>query len=165
MGEVWRAVAEGPGGVEKAVAVKVIKPERARDPAFVRMFEEEAKVSFLLTHGNVVQTYDAGRVDNRYFIAMELVEGTTLERILARCRKVGQPLPDRHVLYVAAEALSGLEYAHGARDAHGKPLGVVHRDISPSNLFVSRMGEVKVGDFGIAVSTLGERGTVAGTFK
>ncbi len=165
MGEVYRAVAVGPGGVEKPVALKVMKPFLSDDPKFVQMFEEESKVSFLLVHGNVVQTYDVGKVDDRWFIAMEFVDGTTLEAVLERCRKVGQPLAHRHAIYVAVEALRGLEYAYRAKDARGIALAVVHRDISPGNLFVSRAGEVKVGDFGIAQSSLGARHTVSGTLK
>jgi serine/threonine protein kinase len=165
MGEVYRAVAIGPGGVEKPVALKVMKPFLSDDPAFVRMFEEESKVSFLLVHGNVVQTYDVGKVDDRWFIAMELVDGTTLDAILDKCRTLEQPLPHRHAIYVAVEALRGLDYAQNAKDARGRALGVVHRDISPGNLFVSHSGEVKVGDFGIALSSLGARHTMAGTVK
>src|SRR5262245_22923414 len=165
MGEVYRAVAVGMGGIERPVAVKVMKKDLASEPGFVRMFEEEAKVSFLLVHGNVVQTYDVGRIDDRYFIAMELVDGMTLAALLERCRRLEQPLPQRHVVHIATQALRGLDYAHRARDARGVPLGVVHRDVSPTNLFVSREGEVKIGDFGIAMSSLRSSRTLAGTIK
>jgi serine/threonine-protein kinase len=166
MGEVYRAVATGLGDVEKPVAIKLLKPDLAKEPDFVKMFEEEAKVSFLLTHGNVVQTFDVGRIDDRYFIAMELVRGMTLAALLDRCRKtLGQPLPFRHALYVASEALRGLDYAHRAKDGNGRPLGIVHRDVSPTNLFVSEEGEVKVGDFGIALSSLRSSRSRAGTVK
>jgi serine/threonine protein kinase len=165
MGEVYRAVALGVGGIERPVAVKVMKKDLASEAGFVRMFEEEAKVSFLLTHGNVVQTYDVGRIDDRYFIAMELVDGLTLSALLEKCRRLSQPLPQRHAIHVATQALRGLDYAHRARDTAGAPLGIVHRDVSPANLFVSRSGEVKVGDFGIALSALRGTKTLAGTIK
>jgi len=166
MGDVYRAVAQGLGDVEKAVAIKLLKPELAKDPDFVRMFEEEAKVSFLLGHTNVVQTFDVGRIDDRYFIAMELVDGMTLATLLDRCRgTLGQPLPFRHALTVASESLRGLDYAHRAKDGNGRALGIIHRDVSPTNVFVSSEGEVKVGDFGIALSALRSSRSRAGTVK
>jgi serine/threonine protein kinase len=154
---VYRAAATGIGGIDKVVALKVVRREMARDPLFVSMFVEEAKVALCLAHANVVQSFDVGRVDDRYFLAMEFVEGVDLATVLRR--NGGEPLPEEVVLRVAVETLQGLHYAHRARAPDGHALAVVHRDVSPQNLLVSWEGEVKIADFGVAKSVLKSSGT------
>jgi len=154
MGEVYRAVRVTADGFEKPVALKVIRRDLAADQAFARRFLDEARVAMSLSHGNVVQSFDVGRLDDRWFIAMELVDGLDLATLLAGRTA---PLPWSVVLLVALEALKGLDHAHRQRGADGGRLGLVHRDVSPGNLLLSREGEVKLADFGIAVATLEAR--------
>jgi serine/threonine-protein kinase len=137
------------GGVRLCV-VKQILPGLARDPSFSDMLVHEAKLAARLNHGNVVQVFDLGRESERLFIAMEYVEGFDLNDLLRRCSRAKVPFPFELGLHVVREALRGLDYAHRRVDEEGKALGIVHRDVSPSNLLVSFEGEVKVCDFGIA---------------
>lgn len=152
MGEVFRATMISDAGVEKRVALKLLhavddnrSADDNRGVARDAEFLEEAKIAMAMSHGNIVQTFDAGHRDGRPFLAMELVDGTDLSALIAR-----GPIPVPHALTIAAEALRGLDYAHRLRSPEGTPLDVVHRDISPANLLVSNDGEVKVADFGIA---------------
>lgn len=149
MGEVYRARMTTTTGLDKLVALKVIRSDLVADAAFVELFVREAKVAIGMSHGNIVQAFDVGRVGERWFIAMELVDGVDLGTIL---RSRGKPLELAHALTIAVEALKGLDYAHRRRDESGRPLGIVHRDISPQNILVSREGEVKIADFGVAKS-------------
>ena len=166
MGEVYRGVDVGYGGIERPVAVKLIAPALALDPGLKRQFVDEAKLSYLLCHQNVIGVRDVGEIDGRFYIAMEWVDGADLGTILARLKAAaGQPLPLRFACLVAVEAARGLDYAHRARDAAGQPLHLVHRDISPSNLLVSFEGEIKVSDFGIARSRLREVTSMPGGLK
>jgi serine/threonine protein kinase len=166
MGEVYRGVDVGYGGIERPVAVKLIAPGLALDPGLKRQFVDEAKLSYLLCHQNVIGVRDVGEIDGRFYIAMEWVDGADLGTLLGRLRtQAGQPLPLRFACLVAVEAARGLDYAHRARDAAGQPLHLVHRDISPSNLLVSFEGEVKVSDFGIARSRLREVTSLPGGLK
>jgi serine/threonine-protein kinase len=166
MGEVYRGLDVGLGGVERPVAVKLIAPELARDPALRQQFVDEGRLSFVLCHQNVVQVRDAGEIDGHFFIAMEWVDGADLGTILHRLRaEANQPLPLRYACLVAVEAARGLDYAHRASDAAGRPLHLVHRDVSPSNLLVSFEGEIKVSDFGIARSRLREWASLPGVLK
>jgi len=144
MGVVYRATMRTETGVEKRVALKLVREDLAADPAFVEMFMGEARIAMAMSHANVVHSFDAGHLEGKPFLAMELVEGTDLGSLLD-----AGPLPLELALTVATEALKGLDYAHRL-EAKGRPLGVVHRDVSPSNLLLSREGEVKVADFGIA---------------
>ena len=164
MGEIYRATpAEG---MPKPVALKVIRPEVDADPTLRSMFESEARVALALSHANVVQTFEVERTDGRLFLAMEHVDGLDLSRLLRTVQRVlAQPLPWRHVLLIACQALEGLDYAHRRRGDDGRPLGIVHRDISPSNILVSCEGEVKIADFGVAVSTLRTHRSMVGTLK
>src|SRR5580658_7844833 len=137
-------------GVSRRCVVKQIVPELANDATFSDMLVHEAKLAARLSHANVVQVFDLGREDGRLFIAMEYVEGFDLNDLLRRCARANVPLPLELAVHVVREALKGLDYAHRRTDDEGKPLGIVHRDVSPSNLLVSFEGEVKVCDFGIA---------------
>jgi serine/threonine protein kinase len=151
MAEVWRARLLGEAGVTKPVLIKKVLPEYATDEAFVAMFINEARISATLSHGNIAQVYDFGRVDGEYFLAMEYVDGQPLHRILKRALRSGLPgIPVPLAVFIALEMCRGLHYAHTRKDSSGKLLGIVHRDISPDNVLISYEGQVKIVDFGIA---------------
>jgi serine/threonine-protein kinase len=150
MAEIYLARQATELGATRLCVVKQILPGLAGDPKFSEMLVHEAKLAARLSHANVVQVFDLGRADGRLFIAMEYVEGFDLNDLLRRCSRAKVPLPFELGVHVVREALRGLDYAHRRMDDDGKPLGIVHRDVSPSNLLVSFEGEVKVCDFGIA---------------
>ena len=132
------------------VAVKRLLPSLTGDPASVESFIREADLSTQLDHPNIVKVLDVGIAEGTYYIVMELVDGRDLAQILRRCKQRGIPLPIDFAVYLGKVLLEALAYAHMAVDASGTPLGIVHCDVSPSNLFISRMGEIKLGDFGVA---------------
>ncbi len=156
MAEVFKAKSFGVEGFEKIVVIKRILPRLARYKSFVDMFIREAKVVVRLSHANVVQVFDLGRVDGApdeppsYYMAMEYVAGMDLATLLERCKTTGIRPPPGLAIHVAAEVAKGLDHAHRRRDEHNQPLGLVHRDVSPQNILLSWEGEVKVTDFGIA---------------
>ncbi|WP_407667021.1 protein kinase domain-containing protein [Myxococcus guangdongensis] len=151
MAETWRALLLGAAGVTKPVLIKKVLPEFADDDAFISMFISEARISASLSHGNVAQVFDFGMMDGQYFLAMELVDGQPLNRVLKRGARMGLPrLPIPLAVYVALEMCRGLNYAHTRTNEKGVPLGIVHRDISPDNVLISYEGQVKIVDFGIA---------------
>lgn len=150
MAEVFKAKSHGVEGFEKILVIKRILPELSSQPAFVDMFIGEAKISVSLTHANIVQVFDLGRADDQYFIAMEHVAGCDLSTLLAKAHAAGRALPQEIAVYVASELAKGLDYAHRRKDGNLRPLGIVHRDVSPGNVLVSFEGEVKLTDFGIA---------------
>ena len=165
MAEIFLAKATGAGGFEKLVVVKRILPKLAAHEKFVRMFINEAKVNSALSHSNVVQIFDFGRIGSDYFIAMEHVDGRDLRTIIRACRDRGRKIPIEFVLYTGIQIAKALQYAHTRTDAEGKPLEMVHRDVSPQNVIVSRQGEVKLTDFGIAKATGTLSETVANEIK
>src|SRR5271169_2546006 len=150
MAEIYLARQKTEFGATRLCVVKQILPGLAGDSRFSDMLVHEAKLAARLSHANVVQVFDLGRADGRLFIAMEYVEGFDLNDLLRRCSRAKVPLPFELAVHVVREALRGLDYAHRRTDDDGRPLGIVHRDVSPSNLLVSFEGEVKVCDFGIA---------------
>jgi tetratricopeptide (TPR) repeat protein/tRNA A-37 threonylcarbamoyl transferase component Bud32/GGDEF domain-containing protein len=150
MAEVYLARHLGAEGLEKLVVIKRIRPEHAQKPRFITMFIDEAKIAVSLNHPNIAQVYEFGRFERDFFLAMEYVEGVDLARLLGACRKVGLALPVEDVIYVGIEVCKALDYAHRKRDKFDQPLGIVHRDISPQNILLSRDGGVKLLDFGIA---------------
>ncbi|RKH14382.1 serine/threonine protein kinase [Corallococcus sp. CA047B] len=155
MAETWRAQLVGDAGVTKPVLIKKVLPEYADDEAFISMFISEARISATLSHGNVAQVFDFGRVDGEYFLAMEFVDGQPLHRVLKRAMKSGlAALPVPLAVFIAMEMCRGLHYAHTRTNGSGKPLGIVHRDISPDNVLVGYEGQVKIVDFGIAKAQL-----------
>ncbi|RKH91532.1 serine/threonine protein kinase, partial [Corallococcus praedator] len=155
MAETWRAQLVGAAGVTKPVLIKKVLPEYADDEAFISMFISEARISATLSHGNVAQVFDFGRVDGEYFLAMEFVDGQPLHRVLKRAIKSGMAaLPVPVAVFIAMEMCRGLHYAHTRTDNSGKPLDIVHRDISPDNVLVGYEGQVKIVDFGIAKAKL-----------
>ncbi|KFE72407.1 serine/threonine protein kinase [Hyalangium minutum] len=151
MAETYRARLVGEAGVTKPVLIKKVLPEYANDDAFTTMFVSEARISATLSHGNIAQVYDFGRVDGEYFLAMEFVDGQPLHKILKRALRTGMnSLPIPVAVFIAIEMCRGLHYAHTRKDDSGKLLGIVHRDISPDNVLISYEGQVKIVDFGIA---------------
>jgi serine/threonine protein kinase len=164
MSEVYLAVIAGPAGFNKLVVVKLIKGELAEDPDFISMFLEEARLSARLSHPNVVQTNEVGEFGGRYYIAMEYLEGQAYSRILHRLGR-DRGLPLGMSLRILTEVLQGLHYAHELADFDGAPLGVVHRDVTPHNVFVTYDGQVKVVDFGIAKAMNSSHETRTGMLK
>jgi serine/threonine-protein kinase len=151
MAEIFLARQKTELGATRLCVVKQILPALARDTRFSDMLIHEAKLAAKLNHTNVVQVLDLGRGEQgRLFIAMEYVEGFDLNELLKRCSRAEVPLPFELGMHVVREALRGLDYAHRCRSDDDRPLGIVHRDVSPSNLLISFEGEVKVCDFGIA---------------
>jgi len=150
MAEIYLARAESELGGTRLCVVKQILPAFAENEEFSELLTFEAKLAARLSHGNVVQVFDLGRADGRLFIAMEYVEGWDLNGLLRECTKKQVPLPLEFALRIVGDVLRGLDHAHKCKDDDGKLLGVVHRDVSPSNVLVSLSGESKVCDFGIA---------------
>ncbi len=165
MAEIYVANTLGVGGFEKLVAIKVIHPRYAEDPEFINSLVAEAKLLVHLTQVNIAQVYDLCCIDGTYCIVMEYVEGADLYRLGLKARKAKQPLPIELALFIVAQVCSGLTYAHEKRDQDGKPLAIVHRDISPQNIVVSRDGEVKLVDFGIAKAAMTAFETEDGVIK
>jgi eukaryotic-like serine/threonine-protein kinase len=137
-------------GGARRVVVKQILPELSSDPKIARLLVREAKLVTRLNHRNIVRVFDLGRESGRLYIAMEYVEGYDLNLLLRQLTQRKLALPAEFALFIVREVLAGLDYAHRARDQHGTPLGVVHRDVSPSNVLISFEGEVSLCDFGIA---------------
>ncbi len=150
MAEVYLARQEGAGGFTKTVVIKRILPQLASNEALVTMFLDEARIAANLTHPNVVQIFDFGELDGSYYLAMEFLAGEDLNTIRAAARKREKFVPAAVAVKVISDACDGLHHAHTASDDEGSPLNIVHRDISPSNIFVTYQGIVKVLDFGIA---------------
>ena len=164
MAEIFRAKSVGAEGFEKLMVVKRILPHFTEDEAFVKMFIDEARIASKLHHSNIVQIYDFDSEDDRYYIAMEYVEGCDLKLVLERAAKLDKPLSPAQVAWVMMEASKGLHYAH-TKEYNGQALNIVHRDVSPHNLMVSYSGEVKLMDFGIAKAAQRSTKTMAGTVK
>lgn len=163
MARVLLTVAEGPAGVQKLLVVKEIRPELAKDTEFVTMFMDEARLAARLNHPNLIQTYEVGDHDGRPFIVMEYLEGQPLHALLGRA---GRPnVPQSVQLTVISKVLSGLHYAHELKGFDGAALEVVHRDVSPQNVFVCYDGQVKLVDFGIAKAAGSVARTQTGVFK
>jgi serine/threonine protein kinase len=154
MAEVFRGVAESMRGFKKNIAIKRILPSLTKNKKFVAMFLDEARLSLALQHANIVQVFDIGHSEDTYFIVMEFVDGVDLKGILDWRRRIGRRIPIAHSLYIAIEICKGLSYAHDLPNPEtGAPMGIVHRDISPPNVLISKQGECKVVDFGLAKAT------------
>ena len=165
MAEIYKAKSFGVDGFEKVLAIKKILSHYSADKEFITMLTDEAKLVVNLSHTNIVQVYDLGRVGNDYFISMEYVDSVNLRELTVRATELRLPIPTAVSLYIIAEVCKGLDYAHSRRDAQGNPLGIVHRDMSPQNILVSFEGEVKIVDFGIAKAALNISQTNVGTLK
>jgi serine/threonine protein kinase len=164
MAEIFLATQHGAEGFEKHVVLKRILTQFSADPQFRNMLLDEAHISMSLQHSNIVQVLDLGVAGARYFLVMELVDGWDLEKILKRSHEAGMVFPPALALYMVTVVCRALAYAHGKTRA-GKPLGIVHRDISPNNVLISEQGEVKLADFGIAKAQRNREKTAAGVIK
>jgi len=168
MAEVWKGKSSSLG-FDKLVAIKRVLPNLAKNKKFIAMFLDEARLSLYLNHANVVQTFDIGVSGETYFIVMEFVDGSNLKSILDIAHEKGFRIPQEQAAYIGIEVCKGLSHAHSRRDPQGRPLGIVHRDISPPNILLSREGEVKLVDFGLAKATsqlsLTDPGVVKGKFS
>ncbi len=150
MAEVYLARTQGEGGFEKLVAIKQVLPHLTTNKTFIKMFMDEARISATLTHSNIAQIFEFGKVDDAYFIAMEFIDGLSLSTMYRAFRKKRSLPQPAMVAFLLANICAALEYAHSRCDAFNRPLNIIHRDVSPSNILVSFNGEVKLIDFGVA---------------
>ena len=165
MAEVFIAKRRGPHGFQKRVALKRILPQFAAEPDFVHMFIDEARLAARLEHANIVQVFDFGQHTGSFFIAMELISGSNVNQLLRAVAARDEAVPLDVALHIAIEAATALAYAHTLRDDEGEPLRVVHRDVSPANLLLTRDGHIKLSDFGIARAASFEARTQTGQLR
>src|SRR5262245_41606132 len=166
MAEVYRAKTQV--GQRQLLAVKVMRPQLAREAKFVDMFHREGKLAMLLRNRCIVETIELGQYDGRHYIAMEYIGGRDLTQVLRRCQETQQRIPVPHAVYIAARIAEGLHFAHTLTGGDGRPLNIVNRDVSPSNIRLSYDGDVKLLDFGIAqalVKFTSEIGILKGKFS
>lgn len=155
MAEVFRAKLIGPKGFEKKLAIKRILPEYSQDDEFVQMFVDEARISSHLHHSNIIQIFDFGQIDHQFYIAMELVDGTNLKNLFFRSLKQGKNISRPLIYFMVSRLASALDYAHQVKvEGEDHYLQLVHRDVSPQNVLISRRGEIKITDFGIAKAAI-----------
>lgn len=165
MAEVFRGESQSVQGFKKQVAIKRVLPHLAQNPNFISMFLDEARLGARLTHANIVSVFDIGAADNTYFIVMEFIDGSNLKSMIEGLRKQGRRFPMNAAIYVCIEACRGLNYAHETLGDDGELLNIVHRDVSPPNILVSKRGEVKLTDFGLAKATTQLEKTDPGVVK
>lgn len=165
MAEIFLGHKDGPGGFEKQLVIKRIAKKLLGDREIEHMFIDEARVQALLDHPNIVQIYDFGEERGSYYMAMELVNGATLRWVIDNAAAVRRAIPLQHALRIAADVLCGLHYAHERTDDNGTALKLIHRDISPVNVLISRAGIAKLCDFGVAKSEIQRAMTRAGIVK
>jgi serine/threonine protein kinase len=165
MAEVFRAKAMDAPGFDKFLAIKRILPNLAEDDEFIDMFIDEAKLAVQLTHRNICQIYELGRMNDSHYIVMEFISGRDVLAIQNRLRKERRIMAVGQAAYLCRQIAAGLDYAHKKADAQGRPMGIIHRDISPQNVLVSYTGEVKVIDFGIAKAATRDNKTQVGVLK
>jgi serine/threonine protein kinase len=167
MAEVYRA-RERQLPVQRILAIKCMRPQLAREARFVDMFVREGKLALLLQHPSIVETFDVGRAEGRYFITMEYIGGKDLTQVLRRCQETNQRIPVPHAMFICARIAEGLHHAHTLAGDDGRPLNIVNRDVSPSNVRLSYNGDVKLLDFGIAQALMkftSEIGVLKGKFS
>jgi serine/threonine-protein kinase len=167
MAEVFRGVAESMEGFKKSVAIKRILPNLTKNKKFITMFLDEAKLSLFLQHANIVQVFDISRTpDDAYFLVMEFVDGCNLKSLLERQKQKAKRIEVAHTIYILMECCKALNYAHFLEHPEtNDPLGIVHRDISPPNILISKNGEVKLVDFGLAKANTQIESTDEGVVK
>lgn len=166
MAELYLAKTPSLGGVAKFLAIKRILPQYSDNNEFVEMFKDEAKIAVNLVHSNIATIHEFGIVENLFYLAMTYVEGANLRQVLNKMKKTTQNLLIEHVVFIVKEVAASLDFAHRCLDpTTAKPLGIIHRDMSPQNIMISFEGEVKIIDFGIAKATSQIENTRAGTLK
>jgi serine/threonine protein kinase len=166
MAEVYRARLQS--GEQKLFAVKVMRPQLAREARFIDMFHREGKLAMMLANRCIVETLEIGQHEGRHYIAMEYIGGRDLTQVLRRCQETQQRIPVPHAVYIAARIAEGLHFAHTLQGPNGQPLNIVNRDVSPSNVRLSYDGDVKLLDFGIAQALMkftSEIGILKGKFS
>ena len=166
MAEVYRAKPQV--GNRRLLAVKVMRPQLAREARFIDMFHREGKLAMVLKNRCIVETVEVGQFDGRHFITMEYIGGRDLTQVLRRCQETQQRIPVPHAVYIAARIAEGLHFAHTLSGQDGRPLNIVNRDVSPSNVRLSYDGDVKLLDFGIAQALMkftSEIGILKGKFS
>jgi serine/threonine-protein kinase len=164
MAEIYLALQAGAEGFQKQVVLKRILPALAADPGFVRMLIDEAHIASTLNHSNLVQVLDLGKSGDEFFLVLEFVDGWSLEQVRRRAQKAKLKLPLSLSLYLVGALCRGLAYVH-TRKRNGQPLGIVHRDVTPQNVLLSREGEVKLSDFGIAKAVNRREKSASGVIK
>ena len=165
MAELYRAMIRGDQGFEKLIAIKRLLPHLADEENVVTSFIDEAKLAALLQHRNIVQIYDFGSMEGNYFIAMEYLFGKDLHAMMKKAKELGYTLRLETALFLATQICEALDYAHKRKDLQGNPLHIIHRDVSPQNVFITYGGEVKIIDFGIAKASSQSSRTQQGTIK
>ena len=169
MAEVFRAESAGLEGFKKQVAIKRVLPHLSEKKKFISMFLDEARLSAHLSHSNCVQVFDIGVGDNAYFIVMEYVDGADLKAVLETLKKQGRELAVEEAVFISIKICEGLCYAHELTDHEGRPFAVVHRDVSPPNVLMTKHGEIKIVDFGLAKASSqlekSEPGIIKGKFS
>lgn len=165
MGEVYLAAHRGPSGFAKLVVLKILRSELIADDAMLAMFEEEARVSAQLIHPNIAQTLELCVEEAKPYLVMEYLDGQALSTVFRRLTKQGQTMSVRALAHIIVDVLNALEYAHTSTDLSGQPLNLVHRDVSPQNIFVTYAGQAKLLDFGIAKAVVGSENTKTGILK
>jgi serine/threonine protein kinase len=165
MAEIFLAVRKGLEGVLKVVALKRVLPHLSSSPEFTQMFIDEARLVARLDHPNIVRTYEFDEFAGQYFTVMEYLPGEDLGKILNRISAVRKPMPVELAALIISQVCSGLHFAHELTDGRGRPLGLVHRDVTPSNIIVTFAGEVKLIDFGVAKINVNAGRTMVGTIK
>ena len=165
MAELHRAKITGEEGFEKVIAVKKILPHLVKEEKLVKAFIDEARLAAFLQHENIVRIFDFGKMENDYFIAMEYLNGKNLQLLIKNSQKKGLPLGKENILHIISCICNGLHYAHTQKNFKGEPLNIIHRDISPPNIFISYEGEVKIIDFGVAKAASQNTSTRMGVIK
>jgi serine/threonine protein kinase len=165
MAEIFLARSRGVGGFKRILAIKKILPTMAEDEDFIAMFIDEARIAAELSHAGIVQIFELGKFEEDYYIAMEFIHGKDLRYLQERLARDRQAMDVHLAAHVAFKICEALDYAHSKRDPTGKPLGIIHRDISPQNVILSYDGEVKICDFGIAKAANRSQKTQAGVLK
>ena len=165
MAEVFIGEAQSVQGFKKKVAIKRVLPHLAQNKNFIGMFLDEARLGARLSHANIVSVFDIGAADDTYFIVMEFVDGCNLKKIIEILRKQGRTVPFKEAVYMTMHACRGLSFAHELLSEEGEEMDIVHRDVSPPNILVSKRGEVKVTDFGLAKATTQLEKTDPGVVK
>ena len=165
MAEVFVAESAGIEGFKKQVAIKRVLPALSRKEQFIAMFLDEARLSAHLSHSNVVSVFDIGVGDGTYFIVMEYVEGADLKNVMDHRKKIEQTVPVEEAVFIATKICQGLAYAHELTTGDGRPLNIVHRDITPANVLITKYGEIKIVDFGLAKASSQLAESDAGVIK